>query len=237
MKMKICIDAGHNNSGYDTGATGYGIREQDVTYGVSVYLRELCEKIGVEVICTRAYKEQNLGKDVNGSLDERASLSNFHNCDYFISLHCNAAAAESASGTEVYVCGKGGKAEELAKYIHDEITDQIGTVKRGVKTANYAVLKKTNCPAVLVELAFITNLSDSTKLRTRQEDFANAIFDGFCKFAGMNSKKELITVNDIVWELNSRGILLEKEKWLKKLDSDREAYWLARKFANYIRKF
>ena len=47
--------------------------------------------------------------------------------------------------------------------------------------------------------------------------------------------KELITVNDIVWELSTRGIITDKALWLKKLEEDVNSYWLARKCVNYIR--
>lgn len=47
---------------------------------------------------------------------------------------------------------------------------------------------------------------------------------------------ELTTVNDIVWELSARGIITDKDLWLKKLEEDENAYWLARKCVNYIRK-
>lgn len=47
---------------------------------------------------------------------------------------------------------------------------------------------------------------------------------------------ELETVNDIVWELAHRGIITEKDLWLKKLETDENSYWLARKCANYIKE-
>ena len=47
---------------------------------------------------------------------------------------------------------------------------------------------------------------------------------------------ELTTVNDIVWELSARGIISDKDLWLKKLEEDENAYWLARKSVNYMRK-
>lgn len=47
---------------------------------------------------------------------------------------------------------------------------------------------------------------------------------------------ELETVNDIVWELSARGIITNKELWLKKLNTDENSYWLARKCANYIKE-
>ena len=46
--------------------------------------------------------------------------------------------------------------------------------------------------------------------------------------------KELTTVNDIVWELNHRGIISDTALWLKKLEEDQNAYWLARKTCNYL---
>ena len=52
----------------------------------------------------------------------------------------------------------------------------------------------------------------------------------------VGSYMELTTVNDIVWELSARGVISDKELWLKKLEEDENAYWLARKCVNYIRK-
>ena len=36
---KIYIDPGHNASGADTGAVGYGLKEQDVSVQIGVLLR------------------------------------------------------------------------------------------------------------------------------------------------------------------------------------------------------
>ena len=52
----------------------------------------------------------------------------------------------------------------------------------------------------------------------------------------VNKPDELTTVNDIVWELANRGIITNKDLWLKKLEEDKDSYWLARKSANYIRR-
>lgn len=51
---------------------------------------------------------------------------------------------------------------------------------------------------------------------------------------GAEEMPELITINDIVWELSNRGIITDKDLWLKKLEEDTDTYWLARKCANYI---
>ena len=47
---------------------------------------------------------------------------------------------------------------------------------------------------------------------------------------------EYTLVNDIVYELSSRGIVSNTDLWLKKLEEDKNAYWLARKTVHYIRK-
>lgn len=60
-------------------------------------------------------------------------------------------------------------------------------------------------------------------------------WDRFLKKVESYMAIELTTVNDIVWELSARGIITDKELWLKKLETDTDAYWLARKCANYIR--
>lgn len=61
-------------------------------------------------------------------------------------------------------------------------------------------------------------------------------WDRFIKKVESYMAKELTSVNDIVWELANLGIITNKELWLKKLETDRDAYWLARKCANYIRE-
>lgn len=59
----------------------------------------------------------------------------------------------------------------------------------------------------------------------------NFPLDEIIKGANM---KELTSVNDIVWELENRGIITDKELWLNKLKVDENSYWLARKCINYI---
>ena len=53
--------------------------------------------------------------------------------------------------------------------------------------------------------------------------------------ARLTKVDELTTINDIVWELAHRGIISNKELWLKKLDEDINSYFLAKKCINYIR--
>ena len=192
-------------------------------------MQGLLENIGIDVILTRAFQEQNLGTDVNSSLRKRVDTSNFHNCDLFVSVHCNAG---GGTGTEVLVIKKGGKAEEFAKKVLNKITQELSTYNRGVKEANLYVLRETNCPAILIETAFIDNENDAQILKTRYNDIAEAIVEGII---GKELTKEITEINEIVSELANRGIITNKELWLEKLKVDKDVYWLAMKTANYVK--
>lgn len=174
--MKICIDAGHNNSGPDTGAAGFGTREQDITFEIAKCLEEKLKKSGTYTVMTRQYKSQNLGKSTSESLKKRVQAANSGKADLFISIHCNSSLFKSASGTEVFIYSKNSKASGLADKVSKEISEKLSLKNRGVKTAAYYVLKNTNMPAMLIETAFISNREDCRKLRERAQDFAGAIF-------------------------------------------------------------
>jgi N-acetylmuramoyl-L-alanine amidase len=191
--MKICIDAGHNYSGPDTGAQGNGLREQDVTFPIAAFLRDFLTAAGVSVVMTRLSLTSNLGTDLNGSLNARAKISNDNKCDLFISIHCNAG---GGTGTEVLVYRlNGGTAHKLAEVICSSVSGVLGLKSRGVKEQNVAVLRLTDAPAVLVETAFIDTAADAAKLRDRQYDFAMAVFAGVCDFYGIKLEDD-VQVNE-----------------------------------------
>lgn len=188
--MKIFIDAGHNDSKFDIGSVGNGIREQDVTFSISKILAEKLKNIGVDVKLSRPTKDTVLGTDTNSSLAKRAELANKWGADLFLSIHCNSFWLASANGTEVYAYSKKSTAYNLGEKIAKNISKQLGTYNRGIKTNTFAVLKKTSMPALLIELAFISNTNDSQKLKDRQEDFAGAIFQGVCEHYNLKPKTQ-----------------------------------------------
>lgn len=233
--MKICIDAGHNHSGWDTGAAGNGLREQDITWLIADKLRQLLKAAGVTVVMTRFADEQNLGLDVNSSLRKRAEICNADSCDYFVSIHCNAG---GGTGSEVLVVKRGGQAEKLAEYVLKHVVSVTGR-SRGVKESPLYVLRHTDCPAILVETAFIDTEADSLILRNRHGELAEAIFRGICEYCNIDEPKaELESVNDIVWELSSRGVVTDTEGMLAEINQhpNGRLYWLAKKFANHLRE-
>ena len=218
--MKICIDAGHNNSGWDTGAQANGLREQDVTFQIALYLKNQLENQGIQIVMTRETKSQDLGTSLNTSLQKRAELSNRENCDYFISIHCNAG---GGTGTEVLVIKKGGQAEQLASSVLLALTEKLSLRSRGVKEANLLVLRETVCPAILVETAFLDHPTDATLLRNNQQAFASAIATGVLKYLKITPTDELSALKEQLskkWRLdNSAAVfsLLDQHPYRKDL--------------------
>lgn len=155
-KYKVCLDAGHG--GTDPGATSGKLYEKDINLKVVKTMQECLEPY-VDIVLTR-------DTDKTVSLEERVNIANKANVDLYFSVHCNSSINTAAKGWECYIVGKGGNAEKLAKRVESHtFTDaNLGLKNRGIKTANFYVLKETDAPAVLVENAFISNTDDRTKI-------------------------------------------------------------------------
>lgn len=148
MGLKICIDPGHG--GTDPGAIGpHGMHEKDIVLLVAHELKRILH-MDCEIAMTRY-------SDIFVSLNERADCANREGADFFISLHCNAAGTSQAHGAETFHFPGSSQGAKLAGSIQRELVVQTGVRDRGTKTANFAVLKGTQMPAVLVELGFISN--------------------------------------------------------------------------------
>lgn len=184
--MKLYIDVGHG--GKDCGAVGVGgVKESAINLEVGKYLKAELIRQGHEVLMSRE-------NDITEDLDARVSEANNFGSDIVISIHCNAHTTESANGTEVFILKKGGNAEKIANKVLSELVSTLGTKKRdpGVKESNFYILRKTIAPAILCELAFITNRSDKEKIDEAAEhkSVAVAICKGVCSYLGTTYKKE-----------------------------------------------
>ncbi len=181
---KIYIDQGHNPEGINAGAEGFGLREQDINYAVGIRLRDILQADGrFEVRVSRPTPETSLGTGNATSLAARVNGANEWGADYFISIHCNASENPAANGSEVYVFRDTGAAADLAAAVLAAIVARVGTKDNGVRVnpALY-VLRRTRMPAILVELAYITNAEDVQKLQNDRYAFAYAIYEGLCTY-------------------------------------------------------
>lgn len=233
--MKIFIDPGHNYSGFGTGATGNGLREQDVTFQVGEKLATLLNGAGFEVAMSRNKITDNLGASTSDGLAKRATLANNAKADYFISLHCDSASSSSAKGSHICVYKKGSKAEALANKINPYLL-AIGLDGRSnlvSERPELTVLKKTNMPAILIEMGFISNTRDAEIQKNRQDDLANAIFMGICDYLGVaTSKKEdvvpSVSIAETTIKINNKLIDIEYK------NIDGSVYVPIRKFCDLI---
>lgn len=161
---KIFIDAGHG--GPDPGAVGNGVIEEYVNLNVARYLAEDLRNAGYEVMEYRTTQNENVLDNKNADLTNRAQMANRWGADYFVSIHTNSSINPSAQGAEAYVYRLGGPAEALGASILESISDRFGSVNRGVMAANFAVLRRTRMPAVLVELGYLSNPTEALNLNS-----------------------------------------------------------------------
>ena len=224
MKLKICIDPGHG--GRDPGAIGSsGLRESDVTLSIGLKLREKLQLQGIQVVMTRE-RDTALGNTINADLNNRVQFANRNGSDYFISIHCNSSTNRSAHGTETYCYKFGGQGERLAKALQEKLIHAVGLANRGVKEGNFAVIRDTNMPAVLIELAFISNPAEEKLLADEiwQDIFANAIAEGIFDFLGIEYnkprevRKVINNVQDALNILVEKGVINSPDYWLKAID-------------------
>ena len=173
--MKVCVDAGHGGS--DPGAVGtdpFRLAEKEVTLQVSILLEQELEQRGHRVVMTRR-RDRTLG------LLARARFANRLKADLFVSIHANAAATASAEGIEVYHFPDSREGRRAAVAVLQSLVTAFPDHRnRGVKEANFAVLRATEMPAILVETEFITHPRQLEFLADpeSQEGLAEAVADG-----------------------------------------------------------
>lgn len=193
---KIFLDPGHNYSGSDTGAAGNGLKEQEITFYIAEKAKAKLEEAGLAVKMSREKLTDNVGAgSTSSSLYQRSEMANDWGADLFISIHCNAG---GGTGTETYSYQAGiTDGYKLAQDVQKRIISLTGMRDRGVKTANFSVLKNTKMPAILVETAFIDNSSDALLLEseTGQDLFAEGITQGILDFLiiSPNGNEEITT--------------------------------------------
>lgn len=187
MAIKIYIDQGHNPVNPNAGAEGNGLREQNIVYRIGQELATLLRQSGnYEVRLSRPTADTQLGTSNSSSLRLRASDANSWGADYFLSLHTNASELAAATGSEAFVFALGGAAAALATDILAALENETGLQNRGVfARPSLYVLKRTDMPAILLELGFITNARDARLMNEQPQLFARGIYEGIVAYTGL----------------------------------------------------
>jgi N-acetylmuramoyl-L-alanine amidase len=195
----ILIDPGHG--GKDQGGRGKSLLEKKLVMTVATDLRDRLKRLGFSVLMTRS-------GDYKVSLSRRAELCKKYKADLYISIHSNIAGNKKVEGIETFCLtpakvgstngGKpatkneiGNKYDKhnfaLAYQVQRSLLRRTKADDRGVKFARFYVLKHAVCPAILVEIGFLSNAKEEKALATkwRQRQTAQAIVDGIIAYRKM----------------------------------------------------
>ena len=185
----IYIDPGHaainENGKIDPGAMKGDLVEKDINYEIALYMQDMLVDNGAEVLLSR-------GETTDLSLELRAAPANAAAADILVSVHVNSATNANASGSSTWFYAPKDDdnydreaCNRLAACIQRSVLAADGLSDYGIREANFAVLRASAMPAVLVEVAFLTNEGDAAKLadpafrRLLAEGIVNGIIEYF----------------------------------------------------------
>ncbi|MBR4341690.1 MAG: N-acetylmuramoyl-L-alanine amidase [Lachnospiraceae bacterium] len=166
----VVLDAGHG--GHDPGAQHKGYNESDLNLKIVLNCREYFKDTDIKVFYTRT-------DNTFLSLYERADFAEIVGADMFVAVHHNSSDISTAKGTSVYYGGKntctslnGLTSEKLAWKMENALLESLGTkmFANGVLNQNFVVVRDSECPAVLLEIGFMSN--DDELARLVDDDFS-----------------------------------------------------------------
>jgi N-acetylmuramoyl-L-alanine amidase len=164
-KNVIVLDPGHGGEDYGTHSTTKPrYQEKYLNLTTTMLLKSYLEQMGYHIILTRK-------SDVFISLEQRAEFANKKNPQLFVSIHYNSAPSKEAEGIEIYYYPsvedkqRMNESKKLAQSILTKVVDQTQAKSRGIKNGNFAVIRETKMPAVLIEGGFLTNESEMEKIK------------------------------------------------------------------------
>lgn len=165
----VILDAGHG--GHDRGAAVGYVYEKHMALDTTRRVQQLLTSAGLKVVMTRS-------TDVFIPLQGRSAVGNSRSNAIFVSIHYNYNRSGSGHGIETYYCHKAGY--QLAAYTQAYMLKESGLENRGVKHANFHVIRATTKnPAVLVECGFVSNRSERGAMMSG--NYRNQIAEGIAK--------------------------------------------------------
>ena len=193
---KIVLDPGHG--GFDRGAAGSRVIEKNFSLRLALRTAEILRRCGYTVVLTR-------NSDRLIPLNSRAAFANTARADIFVSLHCNASTDPRADGIESYCLTPAGAASTnqkristakcagnkldpnnflLAFELQRALLNRTRANDRGVRRSRFAVLRDLNMPGALLEVGFLSNPAEETRLRNAAyvEQLARGIAVGIINY-------------------------------------------------------
>lgn len=165
-KEVIVLDAGHGGKDTGTKSDKNHYVEKERTLKTTKIVKNYLEELGYIVKLTRS-------DDTFVSLTKRAEIANELNASLFVSIHFNHCESPEVQGIEVFYY-KDEKnpfnarllaSKKLGEEVLGRITKHTGASSRGVKKANFAVVRETKMPAILIEGGFLSNSEERAKIK------------------------------------------------------------------------
>ncbi|WNF36986.1 N-acetylmuramoyl-L-alanine amidase CwlD [Bacillaceae bacterium IKA-2] len=187
----IIVDPGHG--GIDGGAVSkLGLLEKDVSLNISLILRDYLQESGALVIMSREEDRDLADSSISGvrnrkvaDLKRRVELVNEAGGDLFVSLHLNAIPSARWFGAQTFYNRTISENEKVAKFIQEEIRNNLENTTRFAKPiGNVYLLKHAKIPGALVEVGFLSNPTEAELLNTEayQQKIAASIYQGILRY-------------------------------------------------------
>lgn len=180
----ICLDAGHG--GDDPGAIGpSGTLEKENTLAICLLLRDILESNGATVVLTRDTDRAVSAPNSSASeeLKARVEIATDSNADIFISIHNDSFTSNTAMGTTTFHYGDK-ESIKLANFVQKNLVAELGTKDRTSLFGSFYVIRYTKMAAILIEVAFISNLEEEVLLSSTdgRSKIAESIFQGITNY-------------------------------------------------------
>ncbi|MBZ9684952.1 N-acetylmuramoyl-L-alanine amidase [Clostridium estertheticum] len=199
-EVTVCIDPAQ----YFKNITGAnGAKAKDINLSVALKLGAILKTRGFNVVYTRT--TDSVPWSVSGEDDAKAAIAKNAKADVFLSINTNNSSNTEASGIETYyVSDVSNNNKVLAGSIQSELVKATESIDRGIKlasdTATFEILKKTSCPAVMMELGFLSNPVEEKLISSDkyQNNAAKAMANGLMNYAGFaNTDANYVSIFDI----------------------------------------
>ncbi len=164
-KTWVMIDPGHGGEDFGTHSLKPPrYQEKYLNLSTAYMLKGCLQQMGYKTTLTRH-------NDTFISLGQRAALANSEKPTVFVSVHYNSAPSTQAEGVEVFFyrsnknIERTAQSKKLAELVLNKILAKTQAKSRGVKHGDFAVIRETTMPAILIEGGFLTNENEMGKLR------------------------------------------------------------------------
>lgn len=199
-EVLIVIDPGHG--GEDWGTYNGTLLEKDINLDISLMFGEILDGLGINVVYTRE-------TDVFIDLVPRSDFANELDATLFISVHSNAIEDyPDYKGTETLYCPPPQNprytkmdGKKLAEIVQSKLIKALGTVDNGIiERPNLSVLRRTKMPAIIAEIAYLSNPSDKAKLadasfrKKAAKALADAVVEALDEMGAVKDEKGVFVI-------------------------------------------